>query len=160
MKIEKDMAVGFHYTLTDENGETLDSSKDREPMVYLHGHPGIIPGLERAMQGHEVGDEFNAVIPPEDAYGIYSDGLVRNIDLSHFENPEHVVVGAQFQVQAGNDVHVATVTEIEDEIVTLDLNHPLANQTLHFEVKIDSVRKASAEELEHGHIHGEGGHHH
>jgi FKBP-type peptidyl-prolyl cis-trans isomerase SlyD len=128
--------------------------------MYIHGIPGIIPGLEKALEGREVGEEFKAVIPPEEAYGSYSEELVTQANKSQFQDPDQVKVGAQFQVRSGEQVHVATVTEIEGETITMDLNHPLADQTLHFDVKIESIREATEEELEHGHVHGEGGHQH
>lgn len=160
MVIEKDKAVTFHYTLTNENGEILDSSSGRDPLAYIQGSGGIIPGLEKAMEGKTVGDSFSTVVPPEEAYGVYQENMIQDVALEEFQNKDEVKIGAQFQVSAGEHIHIATVTEIEDGVVTLDLNHPLADTTLHFDVDIVAIRDATDEELSHGHVHGEGDHHH
>lgn len=160
MKISNNMAVSIHYTLTNDAGEVLDSSSGKEPLSYLHGSHGIIPGLEEQLEGKSIGDSFKATIAPENGYGTYSEELIQTVSLKQFQDPSQVQVGAQFHVQAGEQVQVATITSVEGEDVTLDLNHPLAGETLHFDVSVEAIREATQEELDHGHVHGEGGHNH
>ena len=160
MNISKDKVASIDYTLTDDKGEVLDSSSGREPLAYLHGHGNLIPGLEKELEGKTTGDKLVAIIPPSEAYGVRSDELLQDFALDQFQDQEEVQVGVQFQVKYGEDVHIATVTKVEDGKVSVDMNHPLADQTLHFDVEVMEVREPTAEELEHGHVHGPGGHHH
>ncbi|MBU2754465.1 peptidylprolyl isomerase [Acidithiobacillus sp. CV18-2] len=160
MKIAKDCVVTLDYTLTDEDGEILDSSEGDEPLVYLHGHGDIVPGLERALNGHQVGDQVEADVSPEDGYGDWDEDLVDVVGKEDFDDPEELEVGAQFEVDTDEGVRIATVIEMEGEDITVDLNHPLAGMNLHFAVKVLDVRAASAEELAHGHVHGPHGHEH
>lgn len=160
MNIEKDKVVSIDYTLTNDNGEVLDSSSGREPLAYLQGYGNLIPGLEKELEGKVQGDKLVAIIDPAEAYGIRTEELVQEVPLQNFENPQDVKLGAQFQVQMGEQVHIATVTAVKDGTITVDMNHPLADETLHFDVEVMEVREATPEELEHGHVHGAGGHHH
>ena len=160
MSITKDKVASIDYTLTNDAGEVLDSSTGREPLAYLHGYGGLIPGLEKELEGKLVGDKFKAVIQPEEAYGLRSEEFVHSVPLDNFENPKDVQVGAQFQVNMDGQTHIATVTEVESGTVTVDMNHPLADETLHFEVEVKEIREATEEELSHGHVHGPGDHHH
>lgn len=160
MNISKDKVASIDYTLTNDKGDVLDSSAGREPLAYLHGHGGLIPGLEKELEGKTSGDKFVAIIPPEEAYGIRSEEFVHEVPMENFQDPQDVQVGAQFQVNMEGQTHIATVTQIEEETVTVDLNHPLADETLHFDVEVMEVRDASKEELTHGHVHGPEGHHH
>lgn len=159
-QITRDSAVSFHYRLTDEQGNLLDAS-EHQPLVYLHGHHNIIPGLEKEMEGKQVGDEFTATIAPAEAYGEYQQEAVQTIPREYFQGVDKIEVGMQFQTQTeGGHPLLVQVTAVDEKSVTVDANHPLAGKTLTFEVKIVSIRPASAEEIAHGHIHGEGGHHH
>ncbi len=160
MNIEKNKVASIDYTLTNDNGEVLDSSSGREPLAYLHGNGGLIPGLEKELEGKVKGDKLVAIIAPDQAYGLRSDELVQEIPLENFNDAAAVKVGAQFQVQNEQDVRIATVTTIGDKSATVDMNHPLADETLHFDVEVMDVREPTKEELEHGHVHGAGGHHH
>jgi len=160
MNITKDKVVSIDYTLTNDHGEILDSSSGREPLAYIHGAGNLIPGLEKELEGKIQGDKLVAHVQPEEAYGIRSEELVQDIPLANFQNPEEVKIGAQFQVQNGEHVHIATVTKVGESSATVDMNHPLADETLHFDVEVRDVRDATQEELEHGHVHGAGGHHH
>lgn len=159
MNIADESVVSIHYTLTDDEGQILDSSAGREPLTYMHGTGNIIPGLESALSGKTVGDKVVAVIPPEEGYGTRNESLVQTVSLSNFEDPNQVQPGVQFQVQTSNGVYIATVTQIVGDNVTIDMNHPLADATLHFDVEVMGVREATAEEKEHGHVHGQGHHH-
>ena len=160
MKIEQNKVASIDYTLTNDLGEVLDSSSGREPLAYLHGVGGLIPGLEKELEGKVKGDKLVAIIAPDQAYGVRSEEMVQEIPLENFDNAGEVKVGAQFQVQNGEHVHIATVTAVGDKSATVDMNHPLADETLHFDVEVMDVREPTKEELEHGHVHGAGGHHH
>ncbi|HMM66195.1 MAG TPA: peptidylprolyl isomerase [Dokdonella sp.] len=160
MQIAERSVASFHYTLTNDAGDVLDSSEGREPLAYLHGVGNIVPGLEREMAGHVAGDSFSVDVAPEDGYGSYIDELVQVVPRKSFEGVADLAVGMQFQAQTGQGPIAVVVTEIEGDDVTVDGNHPLAGETLHFAVEIVDVRAASAEELQHGHVHGAGGHHH
>lgn len=161
MQIANDKVVAIHYTLTNAAGETLDSSVERgEPLAYLHGHGNIIPGLENALLGKAAGDKLNVEVAPGEGYGERHDQLIQQVPRSAFEGVDHLEPGMQFQAETGMGVRLFTITEVGEGEVTIDGNHPLAGETLHFAVEITEVRDASAEEIEHGHVHGEGGHHH
>jgi FKBP-type peptidyl-prolyl cis-trans isomerase SlyD len=160
MKIEKNKVVSINYTLKYDDGEVLDSSEGKSPLPYIHGSGQLIPGLENKLEGKEKGNEMKVVIPPAEAYGEYSKEQVFVVSKDGFKGDEELTVGLQVQMDTGEGQAVAVVSKIEGENVTLDMNHPLAGATLHFDVKIEDVREASAEELSHGHSHGEGGHQH
>ncbi len=154
MNIEKDKVVKFHYTLTNDAGETLDSSEGREPLPYLHGHNGIIPGLEKELEGKQVGDKLKVSVAPAEAYGEINPEMVQMVPREAFSGVDDIQPGMQFQAQAPDgSVQVVVVKDVQPEGVLIDANHPLAGQTLHFDVEIAEVRDATAEELEHGHVH-------
>ncbi|MBU2761331.1 FKBP-type peptidyl-prolyl cis-trans isomerase [Acidithiobacillus sulfurivorans] len=160
MIISNDKVVTIDYSLTDEEGELIDSSVGEEPLIYLHGHHGIIPGLEQALAGHRTGDKVEVSIPPEEGYGDWDEDLVEVVSKEDFDDPEDLEIGTQFETETDEGARLATVIDIEGEEVTVDLNHPLAGMTLNFDVTVLDVRDATAEELAHGHVHGEHGHDH
>lgn len=160
MSVAKDKVISIDYTLTNDQGDVMDSSSGKEPLAYIHGSGGLIPGLEKELDGKVVGDKLVAIVAPEDAYGVFSDELVQEVPLENFQEKSEVKVGAQFQVQNDGHVSIATVTAVGENSATIDMNHPLADQTLHFDVEVMDIRDATKEELEHGHVHGAGGHHH
>ena len=159
--IKQNSVVTIHYELKDAAGEVLDSSKGKDPLVYLHGAGNIIAGLEEELVGKKVGEEVDAVIPPEKGYGMPVEALVQTVPRSAFgEGIDQVTVGMRFQAETEQGPVPVVVTAMEGETVTVDGNHPLAGQELHFKVSISEVRDASSEEIEHGHVHGPGGHAH
>lgn len=161
MTIAQHKVVTIHYKVVDvASGEVIDSSEGGNPMTYLHGAQNIIPGLEKALEGKSVGDELEVTIAPEDAYGEYSDDRVQQVPMAAFEGVEKVEPGMAFTAQTEHGPINLIVTEVDESTVTVDANHPLAGKSLQFSVKVESVRDASEEELSHGHVHGEGGHHH
>ncbi len=160
MQIAENSAVTIHYTLTNSQGEVLDSSEGQEPLAYLSGASNIIPGLENALVGKQVGDKLEVTVEPEQAYGPLRDELVQKVNHENFQGVEDIHVGMQFMAQAPWGEQPVTVMNVEEDGITLDGNHPLAGQTLTFAVEVVDVRAASEEELSHGHVHGVGGHHH
>ena len=158
MKIGDKKAVTFHYKLSDDGGTVLDSSEGRAPLTYLHGQGNIVPGLEKALEGKQAGDEVKAIVPPAEGYGTRDEANVRNVPRRRLPEGK-IAPGMRLQLQTDQGPIVATVQAIRGDYVTIDANHPLADKTLHFEVKVVDVRDATAEELAHGHVHGPGGHH-
>lgn len=160
MQIAENSAVAFHYTLTSDAGEVIDSSEGREPLAYLHGSGSIVPGLENAMTGRSAGDRFTVKVSPEEGYGEHHESMVQQVPRGAFQGVEQLEVGMQFQARGPQGVMSVTISAIDGDEVTVDGNHPLAGQNLNFAIEVVSVRAATEEELAHGHIHGPGGHHH
>jgi len=162
MQISENSVVSIHYTLTNKTGETIDSSIERgEPLAYLHGAGNIIPGLENALVGKAAGDKLDVTVTPEEGYGERHEQLIQQVPKTAFEgNEENLQPGMQFQAQTEAGPRIFTITAVDGDDVTVDGNHPLAGQRLNFQVKIVAIRDASQEEVAHGHVHGEGGHHH
>ncbi len=156
MEIAPNTVVSFDYTLTNDAGETLDTSADQGPMAYLHGHEQIIPGLETAMDGRKTGDSFSVTIEPEDGYGSRREELVQTVPRSAFEGVEHIEAGMSFQAEGPQGPMLVTVAEVSEDAVTVDGNHQLAGTTLHFDIAVTEVRAATEQELEHGHVHADG----
>ena len=159
MQIAENTAVSIHYTLTNDQGEVLDSSDGGDALFYLHGSGNIISGLEAALIGKKVGDKLNVRIEPQDAYGVVSDDMVQVISKDMFEGVDHIEVGMQFHADVSHGPGIVTVVNIDGDNVTIDGNHPLAGEALTFDVEIVEVRAATKEELDHGHVHGAGCHH-
>lgn len=160
MEIAKNRVVSFHYTLRDEQGNVLDASAGRGPMTYLHGKNNIIPGLEQALAGKSAGEKLDVTVPPEQAYGPRRDALVQIVSRSKFTEGAELAPGMQVRASGPQGARMVTVVRVERDFITVDANHPLAGRTLHFSVEIADVRKATHEEIAHGHVHGPGGHHH
>jgi FKBP-type peptidyl-prolyl cis-trans isomerase SlyD len=160
MQIAQNSVAAFHYTLTDDEGQVIDSSTGRDPLTYLHGNGHIVPGLEKQMEGRVVGDKFVADVTPEEGYGVHHVELVQQVPREAFQGVEDIQPGMQFQGSGPEGQMNVTVSKVEDGVVYIDANHPLAGKTLHFAIEVTDVRDASAEELQHGHVHGAGAHHH
>ncbi|MCA9972152.1 MAG: peptidylprolyl isomerase [Anaerolineales bacterium] len=156
------LVVGMEYELRLDDGELVDSSAEDGPMEYLHGSGEIIPGLEHALQGMQIGDDKKVVLAPEDAYGEYDEEAVERVPIESFPDDLELEPGMELHMRDSETGHIlqAYVVEVGSKWVLLDLNHPLAGETLHFDVKITSVRPATAEEKDHGHAHGAHGHDH
>jgi FKBP-type peptidyl-prolyl cis-trans isomerase SlyD len=160
MQIGKNKVVKIHYTLTDDDGEVIDSSEGGEPLEYLHGAGGIIPGLEEALEGKSAGDHIKVHVEPEDGYGEQDDDLLHEVERSQFDGIDELELGMQFQVDTDDGPMLVTVVEITDDTVTVDGNHELAGVALNFDVTVGEIRNATQEEIDHGHAHGEGCHEH
>ena len=158
MNVAQDTVVSLSYELYDADGGLIE--KARDALVYLHGHSGIFPAVEKALEGKDVGDTVRVRLAPSDAFGEYDADLMRMEEQAKF--PDTVKVGMQFEGKSDKtgETIVYTVTDIADGKVVVDGNHPLAGQTLNFECTVGIVRKATREELAHGHVHGAHGHHH
>jgi FKBP-type peptidyl-prolyl cis-trans isomerase SlyD len=152
MTIAKNRVAAIDYTLTGDDGQVIDSSKGREPLEYIHGKGNLIPGLENALDGKDEGAALKVTIAPGEAYGEYDPKLVQPVPRANFGSADNIEVGMQFQARTPAGVHVVRVVKVDPDNVTVDANHPLAGQTLHFDVKVVSVRDAKPEELEHEHV--------
>jgi len=160
MIAEKNKVVSFHYTLKNAEGEEMESSRERDPMVYLHGSNNIITGLEKAMEGHAINDKFSATIEPEEAYGVRNEKNVQRVPLKRLKGIGKINAGQILNLQTKQGQVQVTVMKVGRFNVDVDGNHPLAGVALNFAVEIMDVREASAEELDHGHVHGPNGHDH
>jgi FKBP-type peptidyl-prolyl cis-trans isomerase SlyD len=160
VEITADRVVLIHYTLKDDAGAVIDSSSGADPLAYIQGHGSLVAGLEKALEGKKDGDTVAVSVSPADGYGKYDAALIQRVPKRSLQGSGEIKKGMQFQGQTPDGMRLFTVTAVVGDMITLDGNHPLADKTLHFDVDIVSVREATAEELEHGHVHGAGGHHH
>ena len=160
MKITKDVVVTMNYTLKDDKGTVIDSSSENGPLSFIQGIGNIIAGLEDQMEGKTKGDKFTCTITPADGYGETDPNLVQSVERSQFAEGDALEIGMMFEVGSEEQSFIARVIGLDEQNVTLDANHPMAGQTLNFDIEILEVRAAQANELAHGHAHGEGGHQH
>jgi FKBP-type peptidyl-prolyl cis-trans isomerase SlyD len=158
--IGKNRVVTLEYTLRDEQGKVLDSSAGRGPLMYLHGKSNIPPGLERALDGRSQGEKLDVSVPPEQGYGRRDERLVQILPRTRFDEGAQLAPGMQVRTNGPQGARVVTIVGVERDFVTIDGNHPLAGRTLHFSVEVAEVRKATRDEVSHGHAHGPGGHRH
>ncbi|AEX23318.1 peptidylprolyl isomerase [Vibrio natriegens] len=157
MKIEKNVVASLAYKVMLEDGVVVDQSTTEAPLDYLHGHNNLITGLEKELEGKVAGDKFSATVAPEDAYGEHNDALVQRVPAEVFQGVDQIEVGMRFLADTDQGPIPVEVTEVDGEEVVVDGNHMLAGQTLTFEVEVVATREATAEEIEHGHIHQGGG---
>lgn len=158
MIISKGTVVSIDYTLKDDDGNIIDKSDEGRPLVYMQGYGNIIPGLESAMEGKAEGDSVDVRVKPEEGYGVTRQEMIQVVPKDRFEGMEgEVEVGMQFHARTEQGVIAVRVTKVENDEVTIDGNHPLADQHLNFDVKVAEIRLATIEELEKGHPHVEGG---
>jgi FKBP-type peptidyl-prolyl cis-trans isomerase SlyD len=150
----------FHYTLRNEAGDELETSRGSDPSAYLHGANGIIPGLEKAMEGKSAGDVFSATVAPEDAYGQPDPERQQRVPVKHLLFKGKLKPGMVVQLNTSDGRMPVTVVKAGRHSADIDTNHPLAGQSLTFDIEIVEVREASEEEIAHGHAHGPGGHQH
>jgi FKBP-type peptidyl-prolyl cis-trans isomerase SlyD len=160
LMIGKNAVVAINYTLTDDQGEVMDTSEGRGPLMYLHGAGNLIAGLEKELEGKSSGQSFKASISPADAYGESDPAMIQVVPREMFRGVDNIEPGMGFTAQGpdGGQQRIV-VTAVEGDQVTVDANHPMAGKTLHFDVEIVSVRDASAEEIAHGHVHDGHEHH-
>jgi FKBP-type peptidyl-prolyl cis-trans isomerase SlyD len=155
MQVAKNTVVAIDYKLSDANGEVLDASQEGQPLEYVHGGGNIIPGLENALEGKEIGENVSVTVEPAEAYGQRSEDLKQDVPKEMFQGVDQVEAGMRFQAQTQEGTSIVTVTDVGEEQVTVDANHPLAGETLNFEVTVNNVREASESEVETGQVDGE-----
>lgn len=165
MQIEKNRVVSFHYRLSEPEAGVIEESHGRDPVLYLHGHRGILAGLEEALAGRQAGESFSVTLPPERAYGLRDENARQRIPKSHVVGVgkggrADFRPGMVVRVNTGEGQRAVVVTKVGLKTLDVDANHPLAGRTLSFDIEVIDVREASPEEIEHGHAHGEGGHAH
>jgi len=161
MKIAKGHVVAIDYSLHLGDGKVVDASSPGDPLSYLHGEGQIVPGLEKALEGLAAGEAKQVVVSPEDGYGVSDPGAVQEVPRGAFPPELQPQIGMELVAQGPNGEPVPfVVKDVKLETVVIDMNHPLAGKTLHFDVTVKEIRAASADELEHGHAHGPEGHHH
>lgn len=159
MKITDNKVATLTYTLKNDDGQILDQADKENPFLYMHGTGGIIKGLETALAEKTVDDSFNLIVAPEDAYGVRDDKLTESVPRDMFEgiSDEELVAGAEFHAQTAHGAQVIRIAGVEGDTIKIDANHPLAGQTLHFDVAVVDIREATEEEIAHGHPHAPGG---
>ena len=160
MQVAQNKVVSIHYTLKDPEGQVIDQSGEGQPLAYLHGASNIIPGLETALEGKDVGEKMTVTVEPDQGYGMSDEALIQDVPRDAFQGVEDIQPGMRFQADSSNGPMVVTVVSADESTVKVDGNHPLAGMTLTFDVEIADVREASEEELSHGHVHGPEGHEH
>jgi FKBP-type peptidyl-prolyl cis-trans isomerase SlyD len=161
MSILTNKVISFNYTLKDDEGTILDSSANKEPLTFLSGSQQIIPKLEEALSGMIIGSKKNIKIAAADAYGEYSEDAIQKIKMDQFPKEANIEVGMTYIANSPDGKQMPfLVSEINEQDITVDFNHPLAGKNLEFDVELLDVRDATPEEIQHGHVHGPGGHHH
>lgn len=154
MQITQNTVASIEYTLKDNEGQVLDTSEGREPLTYLHGSGNLVPGLESALEGNGEGDSVSVTVEPAEGFGERDENLIQQVPKTAFEGVDSIEAGMRFQASDENGQgRIVTVTEVADDQVTVDANHPLAGVPLNFDVNVVEVRAASEEEIEHGHAH-------
>ena len=160
MQIEKDRVVQFHCTITETGGKELQSTRDSDPMAYLHGHGGMFPGVEESLEGKQAGDQVEVTLPPEKTFGLVKKDAQQRISKKYLKRAGKYKVGDTVPLQSKDGVRLVTVLKVGHSMVDIDTNHPYAGKSLNFDITVVEVRDAKPEEKAHGHAHGPGGHHH
>lgn len=160
MTIAKDKVVQFHYTIMDLDGKELESSKGHDPAAYLHGHSNMMPGIEKMLEGKDVGETVEAQLPPADTFGEKLENAQQRVPVKHLQGAKKWQAGMTAIVHTEQGQHEVTILKVGKFMATVDTNHPFAGRTLKFALTVEAVRDATQEEISHGHAHGVGGHHH
>lgn len=160
MQIETDKVVLLKYRLSNEAGVVIEDALEDDPVALLMGRGNVIRGLERALLGHNAGDRFAVIVEPLDGYGLRKEDQIQRLSKKYFNNPNKLKPGMQTVVRTEDGERRVTVQKVGGKVVDVDLNHPLAGQSLEFFVDIVEVRDATAAELSHGHAHADGHDHH
>jgi len=158
MKVTKDYVVLFDYRVRNSRSELLDSSEQTGPMAYIHGYASIVPGLEKALEGKRAGESLNVVVPPVDAYGLRDERRLGEVARDIFPAGTEIKPGMRFRAQRPDGADSVVVVSMTDTTVTVDANHPLAGETLTFDVTVREVRPATEDVITHGHVHHEHSH--
>ncbi len=158
MKVEKNKVVTISYQISEENGEILESSKEYGDLDYVYGSELLVPGMDAALLSKKIGDKIDTIIKAKDAFGEYDESFIFSVPREEIPiSNENLEEGLEFQAEIGGVVRFCQIEEIKDDNVVINANHPYAGMDIHFEAEILNIRDATDEEIEHGHIHGEGG---
>ena len=160
MKIDNNTVVRFHYTVGEAGASEVENSRAGDPIAILIGHRNIIPGVEKALLGREAGESFEVEVAPEEGYGVRNENATQRLSKKVFPKGASLEPGTQVVLKTNQGPRMVTVTKVGMTVVDVDLNHPLAGKTLNFAIEVVDVREANAEEIAHGHVHGDGGHAH
>ena len=160
MSIKDDSVVQFNYTLRDEQGEVLESNEGLEPIAYLHGHDNMMPGVENALVGKEVGTKFSVTLPASETYGERNEDAEQRVSVKHLQGAKVWKAGMRALISTDQGQRQVTIIKMGKFMATVDVNHPLAGRELTFDLEVADVRDATSEEIAHGHAHGKGGHQH
>lgn len=161
MKISDNMVATISYRVSDMEGKVLESSETNGKLAYIHGMQFLSPGMESALEGKEAGEKIDSELKAAEAFGEYSEAMLFSIPRKDFPvNDEELNVGLEFQAEIKGDVRFCRVEKIEGDVITINANHPYAGIDVRFEAEVHDVREATSEEIDHGHVHGEGGHAH
>ena len=160
MKAERNCVVLFHYDLSDETGESIESSRSGDGVAVLMGHRNVVPGVEVALSGKQAGDKFQTTVPPALGYGLRREDLKERLSKKHILGKRKPKVGDPITIRTKSGPRDVIVAKVGNSVVDVDLNHPMAGRTLVFDIEILEVRGATPEELAHRHVHGAGGHQH
>ncbi|GIU10334.1 peptidyl-prolyl cis-trans isomerase [Shewanella sp. c952] len=160
MSIKDDSVVQFNYTLRDEQGEVLESNEGLEPIAYLHGHDNMMPGVENALVGKEVGAKFSVTLPASETYGERNEDAEQRVSVKHLQGAKVWKAGMRALISTDQGQRQVTIIKMGKFMATVDVNHPLAGRELTFDLEVADVRDATSEEIAHGHAHGKGGHQH
>ena len=160
MKVERDRVVRFHYDLSGEHGEAIESSRKGDAVAVLIGHRNVIPGVEAALSGKELGDRFQTTVPPALGYGLRQEHLKERLSKKHIVGKHKLKAGDPVTIRTRSGLRDAIVSKVGSKVIDVDLHHPMAGRTLVFDIEVVDVREAAPEELAHGHVHGMGGNHH
>lgn len=160
MSIKDDSVVQFNYTLRDEQGEVLESNEGLDPIAYLHGHDNMMPGVENALVGKEVGAKFSVTLPASETYGERNEDAEQRVSVKHLQGAKVWKAGMRALISTDQGQRQVTIIKMGKFMATVDVNHPLAGRELTFDLEVADVRDATSEEIAHGHAHGKGGHQH
>lgn len=157
MKVKANSVVQFHYEIIDANGNKVESSRERDPVLALQGRGNVVHGVDEALLGREVGERFEVTVPPEKAYGIRRADMTQRVSKKYFAQAKRLRKGMQTVLHTEQGVRPVTVLKVGASVVDVDLNHPMAGETIRFDIEILNIREAETSELAHGHAHGPGG---
>ncbi|GIU19913.1 MULTISPECIES: peptidylprolyl isomerase [unclassified Shewanella] len=160
MSIKDDSVVQFNYTLRDEQGEVLETNEGLDPIAYLHGHDNMMPGVEDALTGKEVGAKFSVTLPASETYGERNEDCEQRVSVKHLQGASVWKPGMRALINTDQGQRQVTILKVGKFMATVDINHPLAGRELTFDLEVMDVRDATSEEIAHGHAHGKGGHQH
>ncbi|MCK8045549.1 peptidylprolyl isomerase [Shewanella sp. 1CM18E] len=160
MSIKNDSVVQFNYTLRDEQGEVLETNEGLDPIAYLHGHSNMMPGVEDALEGKEIGAKFSVTLPASETYGERNEDAEQRVSVKHLQGASVWKPGMRALINTDQGQRQVTILKVGKFMATVDINHPLAGRELTFDLEVMDVRDATSEEIAHGHAHGKGGHQH